>query len=389
MGAHSAAGRPAAPLVAKRRRGAPRTVVSYCDAESYDATSHECVTRMKIAEKLAALKRCGFGGEFDRAAHYSGGVYYVPSRTIVGGDAARELRISCVDDLFGGVVPHGFVGTKTITHPLVDDAARAPEGWSNAFGVAVRSAVLDGYSAFSGGDALRAGERLLASGAVRVKPALAIGGRGQTVVDSTDALRNAVDALDAGELAQYGVALEQNLCEAVTFSVGQIKVDDLLASYVGTQKLAIDNAGLEVYGGSDLIVARGDFDALLALDISPAMRRAAAMARVYDVAAHAHLPGFFASRRNYDVVEGRDASGASRAGVLEQSWRVGGASGAEVGALEWFSRDSETRAVRAWCTEIYGEHETPPKDAVVYFRGVDHEVGYITKYTMVEAYADT
>jgi hypothetical protein len=371
-------------------RALSRVVVAYSAADDYNPRSHECVTRMKIAGKLAALKRCSFGGELDRDAAYAGGVYYVPSRTIVGCDAAEALGIRGEDDLFGGVVPHAFVGTKTITHGLVDDAAQAPEGWSHAFAQAVRHAVLDGYSAFDHDDAMRAGERLLALGEVRVKPALELGGRGQTVVTTTAELRNAVHALDATTLAQCGVVLEQNLTDVSTFSVGQIKVDDLVASYVGTQSLAIDNAGLEVYGGSNLIVARGDFDALLELDLSDDMKRVAAQAQVYDSAAHAHFPGFFASRRNYDVVAGVDAAGERRTGVLEQSWRVGGASGAEIAALEWFRQDRNAKSVRAWCTEVYGESASPPPGATVYFRGVDvdDKVGFITKYTMVEAYAD-
>lgn len=367
---------------------ASRVVVSYAADDDYNPRSHECVTRMKIAEKLAALKRCTFGGEFDRDAVYAETVYYVPSRTVVGCAAADALGIRCEDDLFGGVVPHAFVGTKTITHDLVDEIAEAPEGWSHAFAQAVRHAVLEGYSAFDRDDAVRAGERLLALGAVRVKPALAVGGRGQTVVTTPAELRDAVYAIDTTALARCGVVLEQNLTDVSTFSVGQVSVDDLVASYVGTQSLTIDNTGLEVYGGSSLIVTRGGFDALLGLGLSEDMKRVAAQAQVYDSAARAHFPGFFASRRNYDVVAGRDAAGERRTGVLEQSWRVGGASGAEIAALEWFRRERASTAVHAWCTEVYGESAAVPPGAIVYFRGVDEEVGFITKYTMAEAHAD-
>src|ERR1043165_7127877 len=45
-------------------RAASQVVVSYCTSDDYDARSHESVTRMKLAEKLAALKGCSFGGEF-------------------------------------------------------------------------------------------------------------------------------------------------------------------------------------------------------------------------------------------------------------------------------------------------------------------------------------
>jgi hypothetical protein len=380
--------RRAAALPAARNRAALPVVVSYSAAEGYNPRSHECVTRTKLAEKLAALKGCSFAGEFDRSAAYGCGVYYVPSRTIVGCDAAAALGIRDADDLFGGVVPYAFVGTKSITHPLIDSHAFAPDGWSDEFPRAVANAALDGHSAFTRDDAIRAGARLLASGAVRVKPALALGGRGQSVVETEQALREAVEEIDALELEHCGVVLEQNLEGVETYSVGQVEVDDVIASYVGTQSLTADNQGVECYGGSDLLVARGDFDALLEFDISPAMKRAAEKAQTYDAAAHACFPGFFASRRNYDIVEGRDAGGTPRTGVLEQSWRAGGASGAEVAALEWFASRPRSCAVRAWCVEVYGEDAAVPKGATVYFSGIDEVVGYITKYTMVEPYGD-
>jgi hypothetical protein len=88
----------------------------------------------------------------------------------------------------------------------------------------------------------------------------------------------------------------------------------------------------------------------------------------------------FASRRNYDVVQGLDAAGRRRSGVLEQSWRVGGASGAEIVALEAFRAGPAPRAVRASTVEIYGEGAPPPPGATVCFRGADERVGHITKY---------
>jgi hypothetical protein len=74
--------------------------------------------------------------------------------------------------------------------------------------------------------------------------------------------------------------------------------------------------------------------------------------------------------------------------VLEQSWRIGGASSAEVAALEAFARDPHLRAVRAECVEAYGKCARPPDDAVVYFSGVDSVVGQITKYALATPYVD-
>jgi hypothetical protein len=121
---------------------------------------------------------------------------------------------------------------------------------------------------------------------------------------------------------------------------------------------------------------------LLALGPPPEARLAIAQARAYDEAATACFPGLLASRRNYDVAQGTGSAGR-RSGVLEQSWRIGGASGAEIAALEAFHADPTLAAVRASTVEVYGACEPPPK-ATVYFRGTDEDVGMITKYTLVE-----
>ncbi|HUP94396.1 MAG TPA: DUF3182 family protein [Burkholderiales bacterium] len=377
---------------AKRMTAAARhrtgLVVCYAPGKRSDAAGHEAVTRMGIAKKLAALKRYDFGGEYDPSRRYLGPLYFVPGTTLVASEVVDALALRSEDDLFGGVVPHQFIATKTITHPLVGAQARAPEGWSSRFTDAVHDAVLAGYSAFSVEDAQRAGARLLERGAVRVKPALAIGGRGQTVAADANELNAALAGIDPEELTTCGVVLEQNLAEVTTYSVGQVRVGSLLATYCGTQMLTTDNKGTEVYGGSALTVARGDFDALLALGVPDDARRAVGQARKYDDAARACFPGFFASRRNYDTVQGRDDQGSSCGGVLEQSWRIGGASGAEVGALQMFQAEPVLQAVNARCVEVYGESAPPPANATVYFRGMDEDVGFITKYTQVEPHVD-
>ena len=152
----------------------------------------------------------------------------------------------------------------------------------------------------------------------------------------------------------------------------------------GFQRLTHNNRGAEVYGGSALTVVRGDFDALLAQDVSPEIRLAIGQARRYNAAVIACYPGFFASRNNYDIVLGRDAAGRSRSGVLEQSWRLGGATGAEIAALEIFRNQPGRDRVCASAIEIFGESPPPPMHATVYFCGNDPRVGRLTKYTVVE-----
>jgi len=97
----------------------------------------------------------------------------------------------------------------------------------------------------------------------------------------------------------------------------------------------------------------------------------------------------FASRCNYDIAQGVDQEGRWYSGVLEQSWRMGGASGAEVAALEAFRNDPSLSVVRASTTEVYGESPTLPSGATVYFQGVDGKVGQLTKYARLEEYGNT
>lgn len=348
---------------------------------------HEIASQNILAQRLAALLGLEWVADYDPAVRASvGSVYYVPATTLIGPQQAAALGVTGPRDLYGGVAPYGFVATKAITHPLYG-RARGPKGWSTAFGARVRDTVLRGHTVFSLADARRAGAALLLGGPVRVKPARATAGRGQSLVSHRDELELALEALDASDLAQCGLVLEEHLEDVRTYSVGCAKVGETELAYVGTQELTRDNAGEMVYGGSQLLCVPGGFDALLAADIDPAEHRAVQLARAYDAAALACFPGLYASRRNYDVALGRSAAGAMRMGVLEQSWRFGGASIAEVCALEAFQADPGLSAVRAYTRERYGEHQPTDPSALVY-HGHDTEVGLISKYGGISAYGN-
>ncbi|MHA6480258.1 DUF3182 family protein [Stutzerimonas sp. KH-1] len=349
---------------------------------------HERVVHAALAERLAALLGLTYGGDYDPTRRYEAQPYLVPSGTVVGLREAQALGLCGESDLFGGVVPQAFVETKAITHPLIRPDAAAPVGWSRDFSTQVKGSVLAGYSVFSLEDARDAGRRLLHEGSVRIKPVRATGGRGQQRVDDSDALDQALFALDEQELAEYGLVLEAHLEHVTTFSVGQVRVGGRLASYYGTQRLTEDNAGNEVYGGSDLVVVDGDFEALLALELTETTRLAVSQAQVYDEAASACYRNFFASRRNYDIAQGIDGRGQPRSGVLEQSWRIGGASSAEIAALELFRQGTGARVVRASSLEIYGRERPAPAAATILYQGQDEEVGFVTKCVVVEQYGD-
>lgn len=352
-----------------------------------DAREHELATQRRLAEGLARLLGCRYAGDADPAAPAA---YAVPNDTLASLEQAHRLGLHSEADLFGGVVPFPFVATKAITHALIAPDAAAPAGWRRDFGERVRDVVLPGYTAYSPEDAREAGLQLLEGGPVRIKPAAGTGGAGQSIARDTAQLEARLAALDGAELRRDGVVLERNLNEARTHSIGLLRAGSLVASYFGTQRTTRNRHGEEVYGGSDITVVRGGFEALVPAAGSDAdVLWAISLARTYHEAALACFAGMFASRANYDVVQGPDAQGRRMAGVLETSWRIGGASGAEVAALQALVDDPSLAKVRASTTEVHGSEVAVPPGATVYFQGEDPHVGPMTKYAQVHEHADT
>jgi hypothetical protein len=295
---------------------------------------------------------------------------------------ATSLGIGSHNDFYGGVVPYPFVKTKAITHELVDQDAERPPGWSAVFAEKVREVVLSGYTVFSVRDAHTAAKRMLRRGTVRAKSPLGASGEGQTPVNTLNDLGAVLDKMPVEQMATYGLVLEEDLRDVSTLSVGHIALDPLRIAYCGIQRTTTDNEGRSVYGGSDLICVRGGWEALDALPMRPEVRAGVAKAKLYDDAMTAY-PGFVASRRNYDVGRGIDREGRPRSGVFESSWRIGGASSAELLALNEFMQDPSAQVVEATHVADFGKHREAPAGAVVHFAGDDPQSGPLIRYTMV------
>jgi hypothetical protein len=334
------------------------------------------------AKTIGQIKGYEFGGHYEARCGYSEPLFFVPSDTLLLDDAS-QLGIRSPKDFYGGIVPYLFAKTKAITHGLVDYDVERAQGWSTAFAERVRDVVLPGYTVFSSRDARVAAGRMLRRGPLRVKKPLSASGRDQTVVTALNELDTVLEKLTADEMATYGLVLEENLRQVRTFSVGQVAIGGLRVSYHGTQRTVRDNEGWPIYGGSDLVCVRGGWESLDALPMSPPARAAVAAARRYDEATEEFL-GFTASRRNYDVAQGVGVDGRPRSGVLEPSWRMGGASSAELAALTAFALDPSLEIVRASHVEEYGKDRRAPADAVVDFQGEDPEAGPLLRYTIVK-----
>jgi hypothetical protein len=350
-----------------------------------DAPLHEVETNRALARWLAQVVGLEYGGSYDLQLHSGRDVYLLPTQTLVGVAAARQLGVKGPEDLWGGYVDHAFICTKAISHGLLNRHAFAPEGWAPLFSERVRSVVLDGLSVFSLEDARPAAEHLLYSGPIRMKPIHACAGRGQTVIKSLDQFDAILARPDAKTLFTEGVVLEQDLTEVTTHSVGQSFIGDKVLSYCGDQYLTEDGQGEQVYGGSNLLVVRGYYEDLLALELPGDVRLAIQQAQVFDSAADEAYPGFYASRRNYDIAQGLDCNGKPRSGVLEQSWRLGGASSAEVAALQSLLNNPDIRAIRVSSVETYSDQPLPA-NAIEVYRGPAQHSDFLLKYVTVKSY---
>ena len=360
-----------------------KLVVAHSTREG--APRHEVETNLALACWLAQILGLKFGGSYDPHKHAGRELYWLPTQTLVGPAQARALNVKGPDDLWGGYVDHAFICTKAISHGLLSPAATAPEGWSPEFCERVCTVVLDGLSVFAVDDARPAAARLLHSGPIRLKPIHACAGRGQEVIHSLDEFDALLARPDVAQLFSHGVVLEQNLHDVVTHSVGQSFIGDHVFSYCGEQYLTQDGQGEEVYGGSNLLVVPGSYEDLLKLDLPDDVRLAIEQAQVFDSAALDAYPGFYASRRNYDIAQGLDSDGQRCSGVLEQSWRMGGASSAEVAALHSFINHPGLKAIRVSSVETYVD-QALPADAIEVYRGPAERSDFLLKYVTVKAY---
>lgn len=373
---------------ASARPQVQRTVVFHSGAAQAGSAGHDRDTKRAVVRRLADVLGWRFDGEWTSTRDAGRNLYVVPCDTVVGLQTARCLGIRGPEDVFGGVVPFPFVATKAISHPLVSADATAPPGWSHRLGPRIEADVLPGYTCFDLDDVREAGARLLPGGSVRLKDPAGVGGASQWVVRSQDDLQRQIQRLDADAVRQRGMVLERNLNEVVTHSVGQAVVGTLRVAYHGTQGTTLNHRGEEVYGGSRLAVTQGGLDQVLEMPLSPDVRTAVEQALRYHQAALASFDGLIASRCNYDVVQGVDDRGNRRSGVLEQSWRIGGASGAEVAALAAFVANPALKVVHTSICERYGTGVRVPHGAWLLHDGVDPRVGPITKFAQVHPDAD-
>ena len=360
-------------------RGAGRVEAVTRD-EPASGAGRECLNH--TAERIARLLQYEYGSASRDERQR---IYFVPDHTLTLGEAAH-LGIRSELDLYGGVVPYAFVGTRAATHAPISADAIVPQSWSYALARMLAASVLRGYSAFSLMDACIAAKRLLRSGPVRIHRGDAEPAEASEVLDDIDACIEALEAIPVVDLAVRGVVVEHALVEETVHVVGSARIGAQSISYVGTRRAARIVQGHAVHAGCDLVVVQGDFTALDRVGLDADERAAVLKAAHYDAAlAHAYRPSF-ASRRSYDVVRGRNAHDEVRMGVRGQLWRCSAESPAEIAAMLAFRDLPGLACLRASTYEAIGDVELPA-DAMVYHRAGDDAGGVVTRYCTIDMHA--
>lgn len=335
----------------------PAAVTPFIDNARGHAT-HELASLHAASLRIAALLGCGSG---EGAQDQEGARYWLPIRTLLREEAAL-LGIDDESQLWGGVVPHAFVGSKLVSHPLWPGGSGAPSGWRDVEGI--DACALPGWSVFTRTDARAGCEALLAGGPVRAKSPYARGGNDQVVFADVRQAQAWLDSAAAIGI-EHGLVLERDLVDPQTYGVGTARIGGHAIAYCGTQQAVRDHRGNLVYGGSRLTVLRGDLAQLCARLPDAEAREAARAAMHYDRAVRSTYR-VLASRCNYDVIIGHEHGGRRHCGVLEQSWRFGGASMAELLAMERLARDPGLHWLVAETVESYDRPELPDGAVLVW-----------------------
>lgn len=295
--------------------------------------------------------------------------YHIPSKPISSADA-EKYGIKSSEDIFGGVVEDLLHANKGILHTTLSNTSLHPSGYSQDFPKLIRNAVLPGYTAFSKAEAVEIMKCMNkhGTGSVRLKDPLESDASGQYVITNTIELDNVLSKYSDKNIFENGLVLEANINEAVTLSVGLIIFGNQEYSYFGKQKSVFHN-GRSKYGGTEIAMFRGNFNNLInRVDTGSNLHIAISQtSTVFD--AFGTLDPIL-SRANFDVVQGFNNKGEFLSGVTDQSFRLGGASPAEVLAISKLNSDKNIECVNAEVDLIYDPTSKPPDPEDVIF--LDH-----------------
>lgn len=223
----------------------------------YRADSSVPVNIAAVAARIAGV----LGGDLLEQGDMSDmGAYYVPFAA-VDKPLADQHGITGRGDLYGGIVIEPQHADKAILHHLTNMDAQHPSWYSPEFARDVQDVVLPGYTTFTEEDSLKAFDSMMSQGlGIRFKDPSNTGGLGQQLIADKNILESALHE-HGDKIRGVGAVFEAALTDHQTLTVGYVDLDDDVYTWFG-KPYDVKHNGMTRFGGNELTVVRGDFDAL-------------------------------------------------------------------------------------------------------------------------------
>lgn len=281
--------------------------------------------------------------------------------------AGEELGVTSQNQIFGSVI-EPIYAEKSIFHPLINKPEVAPRNFPHKFPKQLfeSKATLPGYTVFCLDDALSAFELLKLQGVVvRLKDPQGSSGTKQLIVASRTEVEEFVKSIDPSKLKALGLVLESNLINSSdpkaalrAYSAGWTVIDGKIYSYIGEQMFG-ETGTVDRYLGTKLYMVRGTTNNLI--DFAKEKKLQSILQCLSKVKrAMVFLPYLIGSRINFDFLVGIPETLPAnryikeRTYVVEQSFRVGGATPAELLGIQYLNTHKNAEIVTAISRVHYG-----------------------------------
>lgn len=314
-----------------------------------------------IAEQLGRV----YQGEYKPGAELDA-AFWVPHAPMTP-EEAGALGITSKEQIFGAVV-EPLHAQKSVFHCPLPRATYVPAHFPLDFSRSVQVISAPGYTAFTPQDALLAFESLLQQGhSPRFKNPTATAGLGQRVASNRQEAEAVIAAISGDVFRRFGVVIEANIPISVgqphAFSSGWIELGGEEYTYVGTQSQGEKN----IYTGTRLHMVRGHEPPYV-----PDIPNAVTDHTTYLLGLLGLLDGLqIATRCNFNFVK----SMHDEVFAVEPTFRIGGATGAELLAIGYLKDHPEEDQVVASTRFVYDQHEPLPAGAHRLYSGNDRIFG--------------
>lgn len=294
--------------------------------------------------------------------------YIVPGVTLDTATAAK-LLIKNEADIYGVAVPNFDMIGKSILHQTV--SSNAPPFYDSAFAriVEQNGLVLPGITGFSAQDLLDSYRVVGApSSGLRLKQSNESDGNGQHEIMGIEHLRELLNAIGPSELANHGAIIEPNLKQKRTNSVGFFKLGSDQYVFVADQLNGNADERDMYLGGENIVVTRGEFQALDDLLMRLRDPRQEIVSKAMGFLKHyfEYFPNSMTSRLSVDVLSGSHAGFGKLSGVTDITGRLGGLCPATILAAQHLQDNPRHEAVVA---EVHLNYH--PQDFQDYEKGAE------------------